>query len=451
LNLIAFKNLNKCIFIFKEIDFIFNSIFFLKNKYEFKSFTVATALSHERYVDYLPDEAIIEILTRLPVKSLIKFRCVSKTWRSLISSPFLIANHLNLALSDPQYPPYLLFHYSDDLHQKQRFTLHSPDDPFPQNQSREEGEEEDEKGFFDYPSGFIELHSPLESTKLSLVNSCAGLVCLACGFLELKNSFIFWNPSIRKAISVPEPNIGLKSDPLLHYLGFGYDSKNDDYKLVRLVYSLRYGWYLPPLVEIYTLRTGEWRSVTAPAPPCFISLSYLSNLSLPVFLNGKVHWFAVTPQHQGAIRRNVIVTFGMEDEAFGEMGMPKSLEGVDNLDFFVTLVDGLLAVLPRGGATEFHSLWVMKKYGVPESWTKLFHIETGEGFERVIGFTKNGEVLLTKDEKMFSYEPSSQRTLDLHISGEIVFFALDTYVESLVLLNVADGDPGRQGNSSAGS
>jgi len=70
----------------------------------------------------------------------------------------------------------------------------------------------------------------------------------------------------------------------------------------------------------------------------------------------------------------VIVTFGMEDEAFGEMGMPKSLEGVDNLDFFVTLVDGLLAFLPCGGASEFHSLWVMKKYGVPESWTKLFHI-----------------------------------------------------------------------------
>jgi hypothetical protein len=38
----------------------------------------------------------------------------------------------------------------------------------------------------------------------------------------------------------------------------------------------------------------------------------------------------------------------------------------------------------------------------------FIYIETGEGFERVIGFTKNGEVLLTKDEKMFSYEPSGQ-------------------------------------------
>ncbi|XP_059451024.1 putative F-box protein At3g16210 [Corylus avellana] len=228
--------------------------------------------------DYLPDEAIIEILSGLPVKSLLKFRCVSKAWRSLISSPFLIANHLNLSLSNPQYPPYLLFHHFDDQLQKERFTLHSPDDPFPHNQSGEEEEEIEENGdFFTYPSGFIELQSPRESTKLSLVNSCGGLVCLACGFLELKNSYIIWNPCIQKSISVPEPNIGLKSDPLLHLLGFGYHSKNDDYKLVRLVYSLNCGWYAPPLVEIYTLRLGAWRSVKAPGPPYFISALYLSN------------------------------------------------------------------------------------------------------------------------------------------------------------------------------
>ncbi|GLT54811.1 hypothetical protein SLA2020_279780 [Shorea laevis] len=326
--------------------------------------------------DYLPDEAIIEIISRLPVKSLIKFRCVSKTWRSLISSSDFITNHLNRALSDPQYPPYLLFHYSDEQLQKERFTLHSHEDPFPQNQSWEEEEEEEEAegGFFAHPSGFIELHSPVERIKLSLVNSCGGLVCLACGFLKFKNSYIVWNPCIRKSISVPEPDIGFKSDPLLPYVGFGYDSKNDDYKLVRLAYSQ----VLPPMVEIYTLRTGAWRSVTAPGPLYFISPDYLSNWSLPVFLNGKVHWLASTPQHQGAICRNVIMTFDMEDEAFGEMAMPKSLEGVHDLDVFVGLFDGLLAVLPRGRPSEFQSLWVMKKYGVSESWTKLFHFDMGK-------------------------------------------------------------------------
>ncbi|XP_059450108.1 F-box/kelch-repeat protein At3g06240-like [Corylus avellana] len=405
--------------------------------------------------EYLPNEAIIEILSRLPVKSLMRFRCVCKTWYSLISSPYFVATHLNHALSNP----HLLLHHLDYQLNKERFTLHSFDEPFPRNHFTKhldysspaihilllslDQEIEEKGGFFAYPSDFIELrclHQRVNSF-LYVVGSSNGLLCLADDVFGNKvGLFVLWNPSIQKAISLPEPNIGFRSyGSFIHSLGFGYDRKTDDYKLVRLVYlegttNIRFN-DVPPLVEIYTLRTGAWRSVEAPGPPYVIEM-----WSSSVFLNGAVHWPAHTPRQQGAFR-NVIVLFDMEDEAFLEVAMPKSLQGAEHLNVTVATVDGLLALVPfnESGNEEFHSVWVMKEYGVAESWTKLFDIDIGERLERVIGVTKNGEVLLTKAGKLFSYGPSSQQTLDLHICGQTDSFSLDTYVESLVLLNITDG------------
>ena len=104
----------------------------------------------------------------------------------------------------------------------------------------------------------------------------------------------------------------------------------------------------------------------------------------------------------------------------------------------------------------------MREYGVAESWTKLLDIDVGEGegegegegnidididvheeeeegLGRVVGFTKNG-IVYTKDEDLLSYEPSSRRTLNPHIRGQPESFYMNTYVESLVLLNKADGE-----------
>ena len=309
--------------------------------------------------------------------------------------------------------------------------------------------EVEQKGdFFAYPSHSIQLRGLQQSMKLDLlhlVGSSNGLLCLATTvFNNVRGLCVLWNPSIQKAISLPEPNLGLSH----HSVGFGYEPTTDDYKLVRLVYLSNSEGIddvsfntVPPLVEIYTLRTGIWRSITTSGPPYLIKWWYSS-----VFVNGAVHWPAITPRCQGGFR-NVIVSFDMKDEAFGEVGMPESLQGLEDLNVNVALVDGLLALVPlnKFGNEASQAVWVMKEYGVVESWTKLFDVRIG-GFQRVIGFTKRSEVLVHKDGRLFSFGPCSRGYLDLPIGGPQEIY-VDTYVESLVLLNIAGRVPGRQRNS----
>ncbi|KAF5952728.1 hypothetical protein HYC85_010672 [Camellia sinensis] len=50
--------------------------------------------SSSDYNLYLPMDIIVDILHCLPVKSLLRFRCVCKTFRHLISNPTFISSHL---------------------------------------------------------------------------------------------------------------------------------------------------------------------------------------------------------------------------------------------------------------------------------------------------------------------------------------------------------------------
>ncbi|KAL0414846.1 UNVERIFIED_CONTAM: hypothetical protein Sradi_1686300 [Sesamum radiatum] len=44
---------------------------------------------------HLSPEVLSEVLSRLPVKSLLRFKCVSKFWVELINTPYFISLHLH--------------------------------------------------------------------------------------------------------------------------------------------------------------------------------------------------------------------------------------------------------------------------------------------------------------------------------------------------------------------
>ncbi|XVF78156.1 hypothetical protein PTKIN_Ptkin14bG0106600 [Pterospermum kingtungense] len=83
-------------------------------------------------------------------------------------------------------------------------------------------------------------------------------------------------------------------------------------------------------------------------------------------------------------------------------------------------------------------LWVTRKYGVVGSWTQVLHLTEQSGFGRipwVLGFRKNGEVLLELySEEMVSLDLNGRQMKNL-IEAEAGISFVDSYVESLVLLD----------------
>jgi len=62
----------------------------------------------KKFLRELSVELVTEVLVRLPVKSLVRFRCVCKAWCSRITSPDFASLHLDRYQNhDDQSPSYL--------------------------------------------------------------------------------------------------------------------------------------------------------------------------------------------------------------------------------------------------------------------------------------------------------------------------------------------------------
>ena len=169
-----------------------------------------------------------------------------------------------------------------------------------------------------------------------------------------------------------------------------------------------------------------------------------------VFMNGRLHWLA---QHyherEDDTWHNFILSFdlgyeiGDENIGYHEVPVPKVLEIGDHYSLNwaqIAMLNGLLALHGQysEGLDRKYDVWVMKEYGVVETWTKLYSIDFGVRLGRVIGFKKNGEVLIitSNDKHLLLYEPNSQSIIwDLQKNYESSCFYLDNYVESLVLFD----------------
>ncbi|KAF5935647.1 hypothetical protein HYC85_026776 [Camellia sinensis] len=192
--------------------------------------------------DYIPQEVWIDILTRLPIETLIRCISISKSWYSLITTPTFISQHLNRTTA-ANNDLLLVRNYSDNS-KKEHYSLHFDNHTF------------DAYKTLDFP-----FMTP--NHYFRVIGCSNGLLCLSDDQFYYNHTMILWNPSMRKYVNLPWPRITFNSHALfMQSIGFGFNVANNDYKVVKVVHLQETcGYKAPPKVEIYELTTGSWRSV----------------------------------------------------------------------------------------------------------------------------------------------------------------------------------------------
>ncbi|KAM1038274.1 hypothetical protein ACFX13_033715 [Malus domestica] len=344
----------------------------------------------------LPDEIKLDILSRLPVKSLMRFRCVCKPWLHVISNPQFVAQHQrNTVVTSTSKNNFKLFvaKMSDD--HLDLLSIDYNDDVVSTR-------------VLNYPS----VIKP--DMVIDILGSCNGLVCLEIDFGEFPYNIILWNPSTGDTNVLPEPPY---VDRNKIFYGLGYDSSAEDYKLILGSRDSTTSTEEPfrSMIHVFTVKSNSWRTCRG--------LYYLEkNDQRGCFLNGALHWIQLQR------RSSKIVSFDLAEENFkSTLSLPQR----DDRDIFVGIgtSQDCLFVYTSALQDKTFSIWIMKEYGVKESWTRVAKISSTRLARQIfvdfcdltvmpVCIFESGEVLLDHEGRILVIYNPRQKTYRIIIEAD---------------------------------
>ncbi|XVF69225.1 hypothetical protein PTKIN_Ptkin11bG0063900 [Pterospermum kingtungense] len=358
----------------------------------------------------VPETVAMDILSKLPVNALTRFRNVCKSWCSSFHTSHFITQHHQNNLKNNNHFNLFLKHVPGDTH---------GDGPIHQFSALSI-----EKG-----QNFLlkeNIHFPLfEKSRYALPSvsgSCNGLLCLC-----FTDKAILWNPSTREFKTLPpSPLQNLPNLPPAPFFGLelGFDSKTDDYKVVRFFLNCVVSWNYQ--VELYSLKSDSWKGITLPKAIPSGSSSGLSSCCI----NGFWYWHAADT----GLLYSAILSLDMANEKFYTLPSPEFGGSFQKYAVQVLEFNGSLGVIfhSRRGIEKSFDIWVM----MSGSWTKQFSVESVSGVEWPLGFWKNGELFLAgSNNELLLFDPASKELKNLGIHAHRNAFQLITYVENLVPIN----------------
>lgn len=321
----------------------------------------------ERNLHQIPSDLEVEILTRLPVKSLMRSRCVSKMWSSIIRSQGFVDAYYAMSRS-----PRFTVAFSNNVFVKgdaQRLFI------FSSSYQEEKGDESS--------SLVANLHMTIPSLSLSFVSNCSSVH----GFVGCCYDFQFTicNPSTGQAFTLPCKG---------NRTSLGYDPVDGQFKVLSLVPIPVGGHHICIVHEVIKLGGGgESRNEVISPPYCPLT----NRLSI----NGFIYCGAWAPRPR---TNPVIVCFDVRHEKISFIKMPK-----DILMSYSVLIEykGKLASIVRHQPLSFRSfdLWILEDVK-KHVWSKqTFHLSYDLVNMTSPGTNKAGEIIFAPTKLSHGAQP----------------------------------------------
>jgi len=310
----------------------------------------------------LPADMLMEILSWLPVKDVVRLKCISKGWNHLVSDSAFVKLHL---LRSPKNTHILL-----------TFDTRGGGYAIAPVQD-----------LLDNPSSTVETllrndfpYNPFNRsyTVLGVLN---GLVCLQFSWVDDEfehHWFHMWNPATR-AMSIDSPHISFDhsdyKDVFWFMFGFGYDEWSDTYQVLFLDNNKNESQELK--VRVWSVGDTCWRNTSTcdafSTIICPVSRVSRGSVSRGIFVSGTLNWLAFPKSYSyyDNVKMNQLEIFSyhQKEETCRYFPMPDGILEINVCEPELEVLKGCLCLSHHHEGN--FTVWLKREFNHEKSWSKL--------------------------------------------------------------------------------
>jgi molecular chaperone HtpG len=390
--------------------------------------------TNEKVSNYIYDDIVFSVLSKLPFKSLKRFECTCKSWSLLFENYIFMNMFRNNFLSMMHRCSYhdqaslLLLEY----HQNCLYSL-----------SRESFENIIK---LDFSNPFEQEEG--EDGTLCIFDSINGTLCL---YQQTSCKLALWNQATNEYKHIPpSPVESYIPDAAKHFCvlsshphGFGYDRRTCDYKVIRHVYFHTFHYedyedyeYVPsedvfgdacldPLWEIYSLKSNSWKKLDVDMPHRSLTII----MGTQVYMDGVSHWLSgellLGRGSSFEPKCICVVSFDLSTEVFFTTPIPSDIDDMFDVEvrwknLFVS--NGSITLISYHENTSTFHISILGELGIKESWTRLFIVKAPTCIWNFVSVGTKGRIFLRREDgKLTWFDLSTQKFEEFSYNEEDIF------------------------------